>query len=197
MGFNGYLATVIITALVCVGVTAVIVWQIVLLIMRQRKLYHSIQLVELKPSKVIYWVFAFIVGLFIIYILLQIADGGSASMRAFAELFGVGRKHANTVFLFVLLAMTATEAFIIGLAVSRSAVVDKGVYTNFGMLDWHQVRDYIVDEKKGMLILTSDRDTFSTLRNITTPFRISKGDVEKLKFILNKNKNKFSGFDGN
>lgn len=197
MGFNGYLATVIITALVCVGVTAVIVWQIVLLIMRQRKLYHSIQLVELKPSKVVYWIFVIVIGLFLIYMLMELAGSETPSIRAFAELFGVERRYANVVFLFVLLAMVATEAFIIGLAISRSAVVDKGVYTNFGMLDWHQVRDYIVDEQKGVLILTSDRDTFSTLRNITTPFRVSKGDIEKLKFILNKNKNKFSGFDGN
>lgn len=74
-------------------------------------------------------------------------------------------------------------------------MVDKGVYTNFDMLDWHQVRDYIIDEEQGILVLSSDKNTFSTLRRLTTPFKVAKSDVQKLKFILNKNKNKFSDFD--
>ena len=73
--------------------------------------------------------------------------------------------------------------------------MDKGVYTGFDVLDWHQVRDYIIDEERGILELSSDKATFSTLKHLTTPFRVKKTDVAKLKFILNKNKNKFSGFD--
>ncbi|MCX4314483.1 MAG: hypothetical protein OSJ83_11625, partial [Clostridia bacterium] len=64
----------------------------------------------------------------------------------------------------------------------------------FDMLDWHHVRDYIIDEERGMLMLSADKNTFSTLRNLTTPFRVAKTDIQKLKFILNKNKNKFSDF---
>ena len=98
--------------------------------------------------------------------------------------------------MFALIVMIAAETFIITLAVSRNAVVDKGIYTGFGMLDWHQVRDYIIDEERGILVLSSDRNTFSTLEHLTTPFRVRKDEVQKLKFILNKNKNKFSEFEG-
>ena len=191
----GYLATVIITAIVTCAVTAALIEKLVKLIMRQIKLYHSINLVELKTRKVMYWVFAVIVGFLIFYCIMQMSDPSAPIVLEFARLFGVNRLHANIALMFVLIVMIAAEAFIIMLGISKNAVVDKGVYTNFDMLDWHQVRDYIIDEERGTLVLSSDKGTFSTLRNITTPFRVAKDDIQKLKFILNKNKNKFSEFD--
>ena len=52
----------------------------------------------------------------------------------------------------------------------------------------------MIDEDKGIVVLSSDKDTFSTLRRLTSPFKVKKQDVEKIKFILNKNKNKFSDY---
>lgn len=191
-----YLAIVIISAIVSAAVTAAIVRWVILLIMRQIKLYRSINLVELKTNKIVYWVFAGVVGFMIFYLIMQMADAQAPSVVAFEEMFGVSRLHVNIAFMFALIVMIAAETFIITLAVSRNAVVDKGVYTGFGMLDWHQVRDYIIDEERGILVLSSDRNTFSTLEHLTTPFRVRKDEVQKLKFILNKNKNKFSEFEG-
>ena len=190
-----YLATVILTAVISVAVSAALIYKTVKLIIMQVELYKSINLVELKSRKIMYWIFAVVIGFLIFYLVMQMADAHSPSMEEFAALFGVGRTHTNIALMFVLIVMIASEAFIVTLGVSRSAVVDKGVYTNFAMLDWHAVRDYIIDEQKGVLMLSSDRNTFSTLRNVTTPFRVAKTDIQKLKFILNKNKNKFSGFD--
>ncbi len=192
---SGYLTTVIITAIASVAATAVIAYQVARLIMRQIKLYRSINLVELKTNKIVYWIFAGVVGFLIFYIVMQMADAEAPSVVKFAALFGVGRAAANVAFMFPLIAMIAAETFIVTLGLSRNAVVDKGVYTNFSMLDWHQVRDYIIDEERGVLVLTADKDTFTTLKGLTAPFRVKKSDVEKLKFILNKNKNKFSSFD--
>lgn len=193
--FGQYLATVLTTAIVCTVVTAVIAYQAVRLISRQIKLYHSINLVELKTSKVMYWIFAVIAVFLFIYITMQMADGNSVTARTFYDLFGVDKSMTNIALMFVLIVIFAVAAFLILLALSRNAVVDKGVYTNFGMLDWHQVRDYIIDERRGVLVLSSDKETFATLRSLTTPFKVARGDIEKLKFILNKNKNKFSGFE--
>ncbi len=195
MGFGGYLATVIITAVVCTAVTVITVYQTVRLILRQIKLYHSINLVELKTSKIMYVVFIGVIGFLLICTILQMAEGESKTVQAFSAWFGVGRTLTNIALMFALIATFAVELFLTVLAVARNAVVDKGVYTNFGMLDWHQVRDYIIDEDRGVLILSSDKETFSTLKNLTTPFRVARGDIEKIKFILNKNKNKFSGFE--
>ena len=192
---NGYLTTVIITAIASIVITAMLVQKLVTLIMRQIKLYHSIMLVELKTRKIMYWVFAAVIGVLIFYVIMQMADPDAPSVADFKRLFGVGRLYTNIALMFVLIVMIAAEAFVVMLGISKNAVVDKGIYTNFDMLDWHQVRDYIIDEKRGVLVLSSDKQTFSTLRNLTTPFKVAKSDIQKLKFILNKNKNKFSGFD--
>lgn len=195
MGFSGYLATVIITAIAATFSAAVIVEKVIKLVLRQIKLYHSINLVELKTRKIGYWVFSVIVGFLIFYLIMLMADADAPSVAMFNELFGVGRALTNIALMFVLIVMLAVEVFIVALGVSKNAVVDKGVYTNFDMLDWHQVRDYIIDEERGILVLSSDKNTFSTLKSLTTPFKVGKNDIQKLKFILNKNKNKFSGFD--
>ena len=184
--FGAYLATVIITAAASVAATAAIVYQVVKLVMRQIKLYHSITLVELRTNKIAYWIFAGVIGFLMFYLIMQMADGESPGVVAFATLFGADMLHADIAFAFALL--------VIGLALSRNAIVDKGVYTNFAVLDWHQVRDYMIDEDKGIVVLSSDKDTFSTLRRLTSPFKVKKQDVEKIKFILNKNKNKFSDY---
>lgn len=192
---TAYLITVVLTAVISVAVGAALIAKTVKLIIMQVELYRSINLVELKSRKIMYWIFAVIIGFLILYLILQMADASSPSVEEFAELFGVDRTHTNIALMFVLIVMIAAEAFVVTLGISRSAVVDKGVYTNFAMLDWHEVRDYIIDEERGVLMLSSNKNTFSTLRDVTTPFRVAKGDVQKLKFILNKNKNKFSGFD--
>lgn len=190
-----YLVTVIVTAIIACGCSAVLIEKSVKLIIRQIKLYHSITLVELKTRKIFYWVFAVIIGFLIFYTVMQMADPAAPSVTEFNKIFGVGRLHTNIALMFALIVLIASETFIITLGVSKNAVVDKGVYTNFDMLDWHQVRDYIIDEEQGILVLSSDKNTFSTLRRLTTPFKVAKSDVQKLKFILNKNKNKFSDFD--
>ncbi|MCM1367978.1 MAG: hypothetical protein NC184_04125 [Roseburia sp.] len=195
MGFNGYLATVIIVAVIALSATAVLIEKSVKLISRQIKLYHSINLVELKTGKAVYWTFSVIIGFLIFYIIMQMADAEAPSVAEFNRLFGVGRTPANIALMFALILMIAAEFFIVLLGISKNAVVDKGIYSGLGMLDWHQVRDYIIDEERGILVLSSDRNTFSTLNRLTPPFKVAKNDVQKLKFILNKNKNKFSGFD--
>lgn len=190
-----YLAIVIVTAIASTVVAVALGVMIVKIILRQIKLYHSINLVELKTNKIIYWICAVIIGFSAFYLIMQMADGSSPVVEEFKKLFGVGRTQTNVALMFVLIVMIVAEGFIVLLGISKSAVVDRGVYTNFGVLDWHQVRDYIIDEERGVLILSSDKGTFSTLSNLTPPFKVAKRDIQKLKFILNKNKNKFSDFD--
>ncbi len=192
---TGYIITLVITAAVCVAASAVLIERTVKLIMRQIKLSHSITLVELKTNKIMYWICSVVIGFLIFYVIMQMADESAPTVVDFAELFGVERLYTNIALMFVLIMLIATETFIIMLGVGKNAVVDKGVYTNFDMLEWHQVRDYIIDEDRGILVLSSDKNTFSTLRHLTTPFKVAAADIQKLKFILNKNKNKFAEFD--
>lgn len=190
-----YLVTIIITAIASCAVTAALTEKLVKLIKRQIKLYRSISLVRLKTNKIMYWISAVIIGFLIFYAIMQMADADAPIVREFESLFGVDRLRANLTLMFPLIVMIAAEGFIVMLGLSKNAVVDKGVYTSFDMLDWHRMHDYIIDEERGIVVLTSDKNTFSTLRGVTSPFKVSKTDIQKLKFILDKNKNKFSGFE--
>ena len=92
---NGYLTTVIITAIASIVITAMLVQKLVTLIMRQIKLYHSIMLVELKTRKIMYWVFAAVIGVLIFYVIMQMADPDAPSVADFKRLFGVGRLYTK------------------------------------------------------------------------------------------------------
>ncbi|MCH5162513.1 MAG: hypothetical protein J1G38_03370 [Clostridiales bacterium] len=189
-----YIVTVIILGVASVTAAAAMIYHAVRLIMRRIKLNHSIMLVELKTHKIMYWIFAGVIGALMIWLILHMTDGDSHFTEKFAAVFGVDRVLAVVAYIFPLIAMIGAEAFIIALCIGKNAVVDKGIYTDYSMLDWHQVHDYAIDEERGILVLSADRATFSTLKSLTTPFRVKKTDIEKLKFILNKNKNKFSDF---
>lgn len=161
-------------------------------IVRQVKLYNSITLVELRSFKWHYYVFIGIIAFLIFFDITQMADPQAPELMRLDRTFNMERWQSNIVLGALLGLMVCVEFFLVVLARSRSAVVDKGVYSGIGFTDWYHVHDYIIDEAKGKVILSSDKGTFSTLRGTTPPLKVAKNDIPKLKFILNKNKNKFS-----
>ncbi len=199
IGANGIIITIqpyvlpVLVGAVCLCVGAVLILATVRQIKRQVKLYNSITLVELKNFKWHYFIFIFIIAFFVFYIITQMADPKAPEAVLMAEVMKMSRWQTNIVLGAVLGLMLCTEFFLIVLARSKSAVVDRGVYSGMRYLDWYHVHDYIIDEERGHVILTSDKHTFYTLRGTTPPLKVAKNDIPKLKFILNKNKNKFSG----
>ncbi len=177
---------------VCLVVGAVLIMMTVQQIRRQVKLYNSITLVELKNFKWHYYVFIFGTAFFIFCAITQMIDPAAPEIDIMARAFKMKRWQSNTVLGAVLGLLLCVEFFLVTLARSRSAVVDRGIYSGMRYLDWYHVYDYIIDEERGQVILSSDRSTFSSLRGTTPPLRVAKNDIPKLKFILNKNKNKFS-----
>ncbi|MDR2202257.1 MAG: hypothetical protein LBP26_05805 [Clostridiales bacterium] len=164
------------------------------LIKRQIKLYNSITLVELKSTKAHYMLFAPPVAFLIIFTVFQMIDPAASEVALNAERLGMRRWQTNLTLGFLLFLLVSVEFLLVVLLQSKGGVVDRGIYTSILYLDWYHVHDYIIDEERCVVILTSQKDTFATLRGTTPPLRVSKNDVDKLKFILNKNKNKFSGF---
>jgi hypothetical protein len=179
-------------AIVCIAVGAVLATATVRQIRRQIKLYNSITLVELKNFKWHYLVFAGIIAFFIFYAVTQMADPQGPEAVLMSEAMGMKRWQTNVMLGALLGLLLCVEFFLIVLMKSRSAVVDRGIYSGMRYLDWYHVHDYIIDEERGHVILSSDRYTFFTLRGTTPPLKVAKNDIPKLKFILNKNKNKFS-----
>lgn len=182
----------VIVGIVCVCVGAVLVFATVRQIRRQIKLYNSITLVELKNFKWHYIVFIFVIAFFMFYLITQMADPQSPETELMKRALNMERWQTNMTLGAVLGLMLCAEFMLVTLARSRSAVVDRGVYSGMRYLDWYHVHDYIIDEERGQVILSSDKYTFFTLRGTTPPLRVAKNDIPKLKFILNKNKNKFS-----
>lgn len=182
----------VIVGAVCFIVSAVLVVAAINQIKRQVKLYNSITLVELKNFKWHYYIFICVIAFFIFFDITQMADPEGPEIVLMNETMNMKRWQANVVLGAMLCLLFCAEFFLITLARSKSAVVDKGVYSGMRYLDWYHVHDYIIDEASGQVILSSDKHTFFTLRGTTPPLRVAKNDIPKLKFILNKNKNKFS-----
>lgn len=182
----------VLVGVVCLIVGAVLALAAVRQIMRQIKLYNSITLVELKSFKWHYFVFICVTALFIFYAVTQMADPEAPEIGLMRETLNMKRWQTNIVLGALVGLMVCVEFLLVVLARSRSAVVDRGVYTGMRFLDWYHVHDYIIDEERGHVILSSDKFTFFTLRGTTPPLKVAKNDIPKLKFILNKNKNKFS-----
>lgn len=182
-------------AVVAVAVGAACIAFAVTLIKRQIKLNNSITLVELKSTRVHYFVFLLIVAFFIVYVLFQMIDAAGPELRLLEKYFGMKRTAALVTLGFLMFMLLCAEFLLAVLAKCRGGVVDKGVYTAVRYLEWYHVHDYIIDEEKCVVILSADKDTFKTLSGTTPPLKVAKNDIPKLKFILNKNKNKFSGFN--
>lgn len=182
----------VIVGIVCAIVGGVLIAVAVRQIRRQVKLYNSITLVELKSFKWHYFVFIFVAAFFVFYVITQMADYAAPEVNVMSENLNMQRWQVNLTLAFMLYLLLAVEFLLIVLARSKSAVVDKGIYSGMRYLDWYHVHDYIIDEERGHVILSSDKYTFFTLRGTTPPLKVAKNDIPKLKFILNKNKNKFS-----
>ena len=182
----------VIVGIVCAIVGGVLIAVTVRQIRRQVKLYNSITLVELKSFKWHYFVFIFVAAFFVFYVITQMADYAAPEVNVMSENLNMQRWQVNLTLAFMLYLLLAVEFLLIVLARSKSAVVDKGIYSGMRYLDWYHVHDYIIDEERGHVILSSDKYTFFTLRGTTPPLKVAKNDIQKLKFILNKNKNKFS-----
>ena len=176
------------------GVGAACIVYSVKLIKRQIKLSNSITLVELKSAKIHYWIFALVTAFFFVYVVFQMIDANGPEVILLRDYFAMPRWQALIMLAFLVFMLLCALFLFATLIKCRGGVVDKGVYTAVRYLEWYHVHDYIIDEEKCVVILTADKHTFKSLKGTTPPLKVAKNDIPKLKFILNKNKNKFSSF---
>lgn len=184
----------ILTAAVCAVVSGILVFVSVRLIRRQIKLYNSIRLVELKSFKLHYWALICVFLFLIFFCCTQLFDPVAPELVLVQRLFDMRIWQYNLSMSFVIVLLACVVFFLATVALAKCAVVDGGVFTVFSFLDWYHVHDYLINEDKGIVILSGNKYTFQTLMSTTTPLHVAKDDIPKLKFILNKNKNKFSHF---
>ncbi|MDE7395839.1 MAG: hypothetical protein K2M95_06950, partial [Clostridiales bacterium] len=147
---------------VCIVAGAALVTVAVRQIKKQIKLYNSITLVELKNYKWHYYAFAFVAAFLVFYTITQMADPEAPEFTLLAETLKMKRWQCNVTLGFVLGFLLCVIFLLITLTRSKSAVVDRGVYSGLRYLDWYHVYDYIIDEANGTVILSSDPYTFFT-----------------------------------
>lgn len=157
------------------------------LVRMQLQLKYSITLVQLKSPKLFLFVADAILAVLMIFSLSEVFAPGEQILSIFSLNETLIRLALGAAFAicFVALGITLTLTF------CKSAVVDRGVFIGAQFLDWYHLYDYYIDEATAKLILSNNPDGPLTLKGTTMPLRYNKNDSEKLKFILNKNRNKF------
>ena len=157
----------------------------------QIKLYNSIQLIVLKHVKIHYLIMAAFSAAISVFCIV-IASLSSFRSRVFL-VAGLNMTPFMSVMTFVSLALVwlAVTAPLFIMYFSRSAVVDRGIYVSGRFIDWHRLYYYNVDEEKHSFILSVNKKGPYALKGVFGPYRFDRIDEEKIKFILNKNRNKF------
>lgn len=158
---------------------------------RQHRLKYSITLVELKTGKLLYWVFDILLGLMLIVCLAVLIMPEGALVEPLVNDFQLTATQIRLTMIPVIFVVFDILALCIALTIAKCAVVDKGIYTAVRFLDWHHLYDYHFESGGNKVVVSSNRNGPLTLAGTTPPLKFNPDDYEKLKFILNKNKNKF------
>ena len=162
------------------------------LIKRQIRLNNSIMLIELVSNKSYCIVSIVIASVLAIVSILGVAGVFGLEFNRLFDSFNLLNWQSRLIFASLLLMLLPAIFYFIVLYLAKSAVVDKGIYFTLSFADWYHVHDYIVDENSGTVIICTCADTFAGLKGTTAPLKVDKNDISKLKFILDRNKNKFS-----
>ena len=161
------------------------------IIRQQHKLYNSIQLVVLKTNRVQYLVAAGLsAALAILCFILLLTKAESVYS------FCLGKYNLSAAFVNLILIMLTVMLIVLsGLTVimffARCAIVDRGIQTPNRFVGWHKLYYYLIDSEENRFIFSTNKKGPYTLMDTVGAFSFSEGDIEKIKFILNKNKNKF------
>jgi hypothetical protein len=177
----------IVTAVVFIA-SGLFVWR---LIRRQRKLKYSITLVSLKDNKLPWLIADAVIGIVILICIYRLIAPPDTLLDTMLKYYNLGSGSARAVVACAALIAISAEAVTASLTASHTAVVDRGVYTLTGFMEWYRVYDYYVDPDKKYVMLSTSKNGPLTLKGTTPPLRFRTEDLDKLKFILNKNKNKF------
>ena len=164
------------------------------LIRRQIKLTHSIVLVELRSGKTQYVLFMSEVTAMLVAVIIALCGGNGFEREVLTGVNGYGMSEWQAALLLgcILVLLLSADLLLVVLLLAKSAVTDLGIYFALNFFGWYHVRDYIIDEAHSVVLIGTQKETFSAVKGVMFPLRVRKNDIPKLKFILNKNKNKFT-----
>lgn len=157
----------------------------------QIKLYNSIQLVVLRNVRIHYLIGAICSAAVSIFCVVVASISDIPARLVLAETFDMSRPALSVTFVCLALVWFSVAVPLFVMYFSRSAVVDRGIYVSGRFIDWHRLYYYHVDEEKHSFILSVNKKGPYALKGVFGPCRFDRIDEEKVKFILNKNRNRF------
>ena len=186
---GGIIVSILVTA-VCVGLALFFAFIGAVRLRLRLRLRSTITLVEFRSGKAAYIIALGALGFMIIFAVSQMFDGGGPENANLYGQFGMTRPFAVTI-MGGITALCLSLVFLCGVGLmGLPAITDRGITTGGRFYWWHNLYDYHVDDKSRVTISTQ-RLTFLTLKGAMPPVKCAEEDVPKLKFIFNKNKNKF------
>lgn len=191
---SGHMPKILISLLSSVAgiVLAGTVFFLVKTIKHQHRLKYSITIISLKTNKFFYWLLDILLAFTaIICIFLMIEPEGKFLTKELYSIWNMNTLYVRITMLLLFIIICCIMSISIMMTIAKSAVVNDGIYTAVYFLDWHHLYDFYFEKKGNKVIVSNNRNGALTLSGTSTPLKFSKNDGEKLKFLLNKNKNKF------
>jgi hypothetical protein len=161
-------------------------------IRHQRRLKYSITIIPLRTNKFFYWLLdVLLVLLFGGLMYLFIKPMGNGLTKELYSVWNLNTGEVRIVLSLLMVIDLICLAVAAVLTYAKSAVVNDGIYTAIYFLDWNHLYDFYFEKKGNKVIVSNNRNGALTLSGTSSPLRFNPADREKLKFLLNKNKNKF------
>lgn len=177
--------------LICAAAAVTFVVYCLRTVRQQIKLYHSIQLVILRRNRTHFLIMACLAFALFVFCLVGAASRIDFFYDRPYETYGIGAVMMRISYVMLSLFSAAATAVFVVLFVSKCAIVDRGIQLPGRLIDWHRLYYYYVDEIKYNVIISLNKKGPYTLMGLHGPYKFDRIDLEKLKFILNKNRNKF------
>lgn len=176
----------------CLLVLAGAAFILTITIRHQRRLKYSITIISLKTNKFFYWLLdIFLVLVFVMLVYIFIKPQNSILTKELYSQWNLKTGEIRIVLSLLMVINLSCLAISAILTYAKSAVVNDGIYTAIYFLDWNHLYDFYFEKKGNKVIVSNNRNGALTLSGTSTPLKFDSADREKLKFLLNKNKNKF------
>ncbi len=185
---------ILIIMLSCVAAVVLIgtVFFLIITIRHQHRLKYSITIIALKTNKIFYWMLDILIAFAILACVSLLIDPyNSILTKELYEIWNMNTLYVRSTLLLLLVILSCSLSITVMLTIAKSAVVNDGIYTAVYFLDWHHLYDFHFEKGDNKVVVSNNRNGALTLSGTSTPLKFSKNDRDKLKFLLNKNKNKF------
>lgn len=171
---------------------AISIFFVVKTVRHQYRLRYSITIISLRTNKFFYFLLDILLLCAAFFCIAFIVNPVGNFLTK--ELFAIWKMNIFLVRItlgLLLIIIISVLAISVMLSFAKNAVVNDGIFTSVYFFDWHHLYDFYFEKKGNSVVISNNRNGALTLSGTSSPLVFKSREREKLKFILNKNKNKF------